>query len=324
MDNIFDDEEISIPFPRIKSNAWEFKYAAEYLNQLILPDDFVRFFTNTLKGEFTHLLLYSPTPGTGKTTTSKVLCNELKAEAKFLSASAEMNMDMLRNSILQFATSSEINGRPKIVIIDECDRLNPQVQEALKTFTEKYAANCKFIFTCNNIGGIVKPLREGRTRTLDYNMNKPEYRTELIPKITYFMKCILECEGVEYEDKVVEEIVEKNFPSIRTTLSILQKAALMYNKIDSRAASSILDMDKLIPLLVDRKLTEAHKFIMDSGCDSSVIFRTLFDNATTHFMQKSRAIVIIAEYEYRCASGVVQNDIQIKACLCELLDCEPF
>lgn len=324
MDNSLFEEEVSIPFPRVKSENWEYKYAAEYLNQLILPDDYMRFFTKLIKGEFSHLLLYSPTPGTGKTTTSKVLCNELNAEAKFLSATTEMNMEALRTTILQFATSSADNGRQKIVIIDECDRLNPQVQESLKTFTEKYASNCKFIFTCNNIGGIVAPLREGRTRTFDYNMNKPEYRKELIPKIIYFMKCILECEGVEYTEEAVEQIVEKYFPSIRTTLSVLEKAAGMYSKIDERALSAVLNMEALLPLLVEHKLTDAHKFIMDSGCDSAVIFRTLFDNATTHFIQKSRAIVTIAEYEFRCASGVVQPDIQIKACLCELLECEPY
>lgn len=105
---------------------WVEKYRPQLVDDLILPDIYVNKFKEYIKNP-TNILLYSETPGTGKTSTLNAIIREGEFESLFINASLENGIDVLRNKIANFASSQSFNDKAKIVILDECLEENEEV-----------------------------------------------------------------------------------------------------------------------------------------------------------------------------------------------------
>lgn len=112
----------------LSSYLWTEKYRPDAIKGIILPASvktkLSRFLTD---GEIANLLLYSNSPGTGKTTTAKALCNDLGADFLYINASKDGNIDTLRSEISKFATVKSLTGKPKVVTLDECLEENEEI-----------------------------------------------------------------------------------------------------------------------------------------------------------------------------------------------------
>ena len=127
---------------------WVEKYRPKLIADCILPKDIKSTFEDIVNGGELHNMLLTGTPGTGKTTIAKALCNELGLDYLLINGSEESGIDTLRTKIKQFASSISLSGGYKVVILDEADYLNPQsTQPALRAFIEEFSANCRFILT---------------------------------------------------------------------------------------------------------------------------------------------------------------------------------
>lgn len=60
-------------------------------------------------------------PGTGKTTLAKIMCNELDAEVLFVKCATDGTIDVLRSKVEPFCNAMTLDGKPKIVVLDEVD-----------------------------------------------------------------------------------------------------------------------------------------------------------------------------------------------------------
>ncbi len=69
-------------------------------------------------GELQNLLL-SGGAGCGKTTVAKALCNEIGADWMMINCSEDGNIDTLRTTIRNFASTVSFSGAKKVVILDE-------------------------------------------------------------------------------------------------------------------------------------------------------------------------------------------------------------
>jgi len=110
---------------KLSNFLWIEKYRPQSIKEIIMPKGTKAYFTRLINGgEIPNLLLTSSSPGTGKTTTAKAICNDIDSDYIYINASERTSIDVLRDEIKQFATTKSMNGKPKIVILDEIDSNN--------------------------------------------------------------------------------------------------------------------------------------------------------------------------------------------------------
>jgi len=161
-----------------------------------------------------HLLLYSKTPGCGKTTLAKAIINELGCDALIINSSDERKIETIRAKVKEFAMTKSTNGLRRCVFLDEADGMNKISMESLRNIMETYAKNAFFILTCNNIAKIIEPLR---SRCVEITFSNPKKE-----EIKVYLKKILEEENLEYDEEGIDELIDKNYPSIRNCVLAIQ------------------------------------------------------------------------------------------------------
>jgi len=306
---------------------WVEKYRPQSIEECILPDNIKQTFLDFLdKGEVPNLLLSGPA-GCGKTTVAKALCNQLGVDVYVINGSDEGRfLDTVRNTAKNFAStvSLQTTGKHKVIIIDEADNTTNDVQLLLRAFTEEFSGNCRFIFTCNFKNKIIEPLHS-RCACIDFSTNsksKPQLAAQFFKRIQE----ILVAESVDYDAKVLVELINKHFPDWRRVLNEVQRYSSS-GKIDSGILASFSDVkvNNLIQNLKEKKFPEVRKWVVDNlDNDSGVLMRRIYDALYTSLTNATipAAVLIIAKYQYQIAF-VADQEINMLACLTEIMvECE--
>jgi len=303
-----------------KCSLWVEKWRPVRVKDVVMPSAFHKYFANIIEtGNVPNLLLYSSTPGTGKTTIAKALANDLGVIPLYINASEEGGIDTLRNQIKEFAQTKSFDKKTKIVILDEFDGTSPQFQGALRAFLEEFANSCRFILTANYITKVIPALQEGRTVVWDFNMSKKEYREELNELIFTRICGILKYENVKFDEDVIRQLITAYSPSMRKLLATLQKYSETYDKIDEGIIQFRNIGTELSDLLKAHKVTEARNYCNSNGYSPQDIYKNIFDNLIPQLTKnKSQAIITLADYSYR-TDLCSQPDLQVAACFIEMI-----
>ena len=302
---------------------WVEKYRPEKVDDCILPDESKAMFKGFLEqGEIPNLLLSGPA-GIGKTTIAKALCRELGADFYVINGSDEGRfLDTVRNKAKTFASTVSLTSGSshKIIIVDEADNTTPDVQLLLRASIEEFQKNCRFIFTCNYKNKIIEPLHS-RCSVVDFHIKGKE-KAQVASAFLKRINSILEQENIEFELKVVAEVIQKHFPDFRRTLNELQRYAAR-GKIDTGILAQVSDVkiSDLIGYLRDREFTRMKKWVTSNiDNEPQVIMRKIYDNLYTYLLPKSipEAVLVIGEYQYK-ATFVMDQEINLVAFLTELM-----
>ena len=302
---------------------WVEKYRPKNISDCILPQETKKIFLDFVDNKEIPNLLLCGTSGVGKTTVAKALCNELGADFVLINGSEERNIDTLRVKIKQFAStvSLTVDGGPKIVILDEADYLNPQsTQPALRGFIEEFSKNCRFIFTCNYKNRIIQPLHS-RCSVIDFTIQaiqKPQIAAGIFQRILQ----ILTDEKVDYNEKVVVEVVNKFFPDFRRMLNEIQKYSAS-GRIDSGILANLDDesLNELLGFVKEKEFSKMRKWVaLNIHNDPQTIYRKIYDSFFTKFENTSvpQAIITLSDYTYKSAF-VADQEVNMVACLTELM-----
>ena len=303
--------------------VWVESYRPQTIEECILPDGIKDTFTQFLKkGEVPNLLLSGP-PGCGKTTVAKALCNELGVDYYVINGSDEGRfLDTVRNNAKNFASTVSLSStaKHKVIIIDEADNTTPDVQLCLRAFTEEFIGNCRFIFTCNYKNKIISPLHS-RCAVIDFSIKGKE-RQELAAKFFNRLRTILEKESVEYDPKVLVELIQKHFPDWRRVLNELQRYSVS-GKIDTGILASFSNVktNDLFKKLEDKDFPAVRKWVVDNlDNDTTVLLRSVYDSIYSHLDGPgiAAAVLILAKYQYQ-SSFVADQEINMLACLTEIM-----
>lgn len=284
---------------------WVERYRPKTVKDTILPADLkTTFQTFVDNGNIPNLLL-TGSAGIGKTTIAKAMLDEIGADYIVINGSDEGRLiDTLRTKIKNFASSMSLSGGRKYVIIDEADYLNADtVQPALRNFMEEYSANCGFIMTCNFVNKIIAPLHS-RCSVVEFkinNMDKPKMAGQFFKRV----EIILKNEGVEYDQKVVAEVVMKHFPDNRRILNELQRYSAT-GKIDTGILVNHSDenLKSLMVALKNKEFSVVRKWVgQNIDGDVAPFFRKLYETLYEYVVPSSipQVVVMIADYQFKSA-----------------------
>jgi DNA polymerase III delta prime subunit len=304
--------------------VWVEKFRPQTIEECILPEGIKKTFKDFLtQGEVPNLLLSGP-PGCGKTTTvAKALCNELGVDVYVINGSDEGRfIDTVRNNAKNFASTVSLSSdaKHKVIIIDEADNTTPDVQLALRAFTEEFVGNCRFVFTCNYKNKIIEPLHS-RCAVIDFSLKGKE-RQELAAKFFNRLRSILETESVEYDPKVLVELINKHFPDWRRVLNECQRYSVS-GKIDTGILATFSDVktDDLFKNLKEKNFPEVRKWVVNNlDNDPSLLLRRIYDSCYNALDGPgiAAAVLIIAKYQYQIAF-VADQEINLLAALTEIM-----
>jgi DNA polymerase III delta prime subunit len=306
---------------QLSYTLWTEKYRPEKVKDMLLPSNYTKFFKELVKdGEVPNLLLYSSTPGTGKTSIAKALCNEIDADYLYINASSENGIDTIREDVSRFASGKSLSGKKKIVIFDEGEQLSFAAQKAILAMFEKYQNTCRFILTCNYVNKVI-PAARSRFQEFDFNMNTKEIREEMIPKVTKHLKGALKFESVEYNDSVVERLVEDYYPDIRKMYGVLQQYSKMNGVVDENIFNFETIDSELYQLILNKKFTQARQFVLDAGYNLDDMYSNLYQNLLPLIEDiniRAQVILLIADYQYKSAFSN-DKEIPFAALLLEMM-----
>lgn len=195
------------------------KYRPQSLSELIVPG---RIMEKLKNGVYQHLLLFG-SPGTGKTSSAKVLVKEFGLPYCYINASVDTSVDVVRNKITDFCANRSIMdeaGKMKVVILDEIDGVSDQFFKALRATMDQFSTNSRFIATCNYINKIPDPI-QSRFEMINFDFSKEE-ENELIKNYIIRINQICKNEHLEMDKYAILELIKRKFPDLRSILTTVQ------------------------------------------------------------------------------------------------------
>jgi DNA polymerase III delta prime subunit len=299
---------------------WTEAYRPKTIADCILPERLKKPFQEYVNQKNIPNLLLAGGAGVGKTTVAKAMCEEIGCDYMVINGSDESGIDTFRNKIKTYASSMSLSGGRKVIIIDEADYLNPNsTQPALRNAIEEFASNCSFIFTCNFKNRIIDPLHS-RCAVIDFGLKNDE-KSEMAGQFFKRVSGILQSEKVEFEPKVIAELVKKHFPDFRRVINELQRFS-KFGKIDTGVLAQIGDVSisEIVKHLKEKDFGAIRKWVATTDVDATSLYRKIYDNLYDVLKPQSipQAVVILADYQYKQAF-VADQEINTVACLTELM-----
>jgi len=303
---------------------WVEKYRPKKVEDCILPDSLKSVFQQYVNTKNIPNLLLTGTPGVGKTTIAKAMCNEIGCDYMMINGSEERGIGILRNKIMQYASSVSFAGGRKVIIIDEADNLTPDAQAGMRAAIEEFSSNCSFIRTCNHKARLIDAIHS-RCSVIEFkikNGNKVKMAAAFMKKVQQ----VLKLENIKYDAEVVAQIIQKHFPDYRRVLNELQRYSVK-GEINTGVLTQVADVSlaKLIDFLKAKDYTSMRKWVGSNiDADPNTVFRLIYDALYDNMKPDSipQAVIILAEYQYK-AAFVADQEINLVACLTQIMvECE--
>lgn len=294
------------------NQIWYEKYRPQNINDLILPENIKSKLREFLQKPY-HLLLSSPTPGTGKTSTVNALIKEGGFESLFINASLDNGVDTLRSQVVQFASSESVNGLDRIVILDEIDNQSQFAMAALKGIIEEFSNNAKFIATCNYASKIL-PAIVNRFCVFDYEKIYQDTQT-MIPGIFNRLKFILENENITYNPEDLKNLIKQTYPSFRLAVGSLQQS-VTNGKLELQV-DTFAEFDSILKAIKENNYPELVKTIYALGSIEG-FYTWMFERVNKATNLKPNLFVVLAKYQYQDAFAR-DKKLNLIACCTEII-----
>jgi len=310
---------------------WVEKYRPKNLSEVIGHEEITKRLKSYIEKKNLPNMLFSGPAGTGKTSSSIAMAKELfgkNYEQNFLelNASDDRGIDVVRNTIKDFARTLAFDSQFKIIFLDECDALTQDAQQALRRTMEKYTKTCRFILSCNYSSKILEPIQ---SRCVIYRF-KPLGAKDVENQV----KHVADKEKIEVDEKAIHALNYVSQGDMRKTINILQAASTLDKKITEDIVYSVSSrarpeqVQEMIILAVEGKFIEARKKLEElmyeqgmSGEDIIMqVYRETMNLDSKHLDDKAKIELVntIGEYDFRIVEGASER-IQLEALLAQFM-----
>jgi DNA polymerase III delta prime subunit len=216
-----------------------------------------------------NLLLYG-SPGTGKSTTAKVLAKE--HPSLFVNCSLDTSVDNVRTKITEFCSSlSVLDGQRKlkVVILDEFDGVSDAYMKALRGTIEQFESTARFIATCNYFNKIPDNI-QSRFECINFDFTSEE-ESEIEKKYYKRIFDIVKTEGMSIEKDALIELTKRKFPDMRSIVNILQG---FYT--EGKTNITLSDIKKFHGVFKD-----VYELVFDKSYDETKTYQYMVSNYST-------------------------------------------
>jgi hypothetical protein len=303
---------------------WVEKYRPKTIDDCILPEQTKTTFKEFLdKGEIPNLLL----------------CEQLKCDYIIINGSDEGRfLDTVRNTAKNFAStvSQRILHRPSHFLLMHSTKssLLTKLTTRPTMYSSSYGQILRhFIVTADSYLPAISKTKSSNHSTLGVpSLISPSVESKSLQSqqsssndaAEFFkrLKTILDKEGVEADQKVLAELINKHFPDWRRVLNECQRYSVS-GKIDSAILASFSDVsvNDLLKNLKEKNFPEVRRWVVDNlDNDPSVLLRRVYDAlySTVEGPSIAAAVLIIAKYQYQIAF-VADQEINLLAALTEIM-----
>lgn len=296
------------------SFIWFEKYRPQTLEEIILPEPIKNAIKEFGSQENIPHLMFVGKPGLGKTSLAKIIAKSvIKCQYLYINASDENGIDAIRTKVISFSQTKSIDGRIKIIILDECDGLTQDAQKALRNVMEEFHKVTRFILTANFGHKIINALTS-RCQKFDIQISKSQF--------TEHLATILTKESIQFESSQIESITEQYYPDLRLAINELQKNSRSgVLQVNNSKQNIALVKGILINVLSKKDCTIIRRHVIENeevfNGDYPGLLRQLF-NFINEFefdeKVKRKMLVTIADHLYKSAF-VMDQEINFYACL---------
>jgi DNA polymerase III delta prime subunit len=304
------------------NELWIEKYRPKTIDGYVFVDDNQRQQVEAwIKDGSIPNLLFSGSPGTGKTTLGKMLINELgvdEYDVLYANGSKEGRKIEWVDKLISFCQTMPY-GDFKVVFIDEADYLNPNsVQPAMRNLMEDYSHSVRFILTCNYPNKIIPPLH---SRLQQLHILKTDH-TEFTARAA----TVLVTEAVEFDIDTLDSYVRATYPDLRKCLQLLQQNSQAGklnapNSTDKSVGDWKLDC---VQLFKSGKIREARTLMCQQSTpeETEDIFRWMYDNLDlwSKDVEKQDSAIIIIKNGMANMPLVADQEINLSATITELIN----
>lgn len=307
---------------------WVEKYRPQTLDEVVGHHEIIKRLKNYVEKKSMPHLLFSGSPGVGKTTAALCLAQDLYGETwreNFLelNSSDERGIDVIRTKVKDFARTKPIGDAPfKVIFLDESDALTSDAQNALRRTMEKYSDICRFILSCNYPSKIIPPI-QSRCAIFRFSPLKTE---DLVKNL----KEISEKEAVKIEKSGIDAIIYVSEGDMRKAINVLQTGAAVSKDIDETVIYKVAskarpdEIKKMTELALNGKFVEAreqlYKLMIDWGMSGEDILIQIFrevPNLEISEKEKVHLVEAIGECDFRIVEGSNER-IQLSALLAKM------
>jgi len=179
-----------------------------------------------------------------------------EANVLFINNLKEQGINYYRNDMKSFCQSHcTIQGKKKMIVIDDLDNINEQSQQVFRNYIDKYKHNIHFISVCTNIQKIIESIQSR------VHIMKLQSLTDL--EILDIMDKIITNENIQITQDAKDYLIKQINGSVRVLIHYLEKFFIYDKPINYEicremcSTISIQKFETYIELIKDKKINHA-------------------------------------------------------------------
>lgn len=309
---------------------WTDKYRPDKLTNLESQQTAVDILTKCLSTKQIPHFLFHGSPGTGKSTAVVTFLNEFYNHADranlvlMLNASDDRGISTVRNKIKPFAHLHADETKPKFIVLDECDNMTQDAQEALKRMMEHCSKTTRFFLICNYVSKIIDPIvsRCVRVRFAALPLNSIVQRLSKICASEKFVE-------LSRNDEVLKLVAKRTDGDMRRAITHCQGLATIYgDSVTIKEVGSVtatLDETTLYNLLLNiqnskpNETTKIARRLHNEGYPLSSLLKQFVEVVLTmdelDEVQKCRSIVYAGKVEHQITRDTADSFLNLLSLL---------